>query len=64
MMSSFFWIIRTYCFGVQFALLQVYLGVSKQQIVGVCVAHSINKAFRMEDDDGIDCYSMESYPAK
>lgn len=48
----------------QFRHLQVYLAISKHQIVGVCVAHSIIKANRLENDDGIDCYSMESYPAK
>lgn len=45
-------------------LLQVYLAIAKQQIIGVCVTHPIEQAHRLASNDGIDCYSMETYPAK
>lgn len=45
-------------------LTQVYLAIVKEQIVGVCVVQPLEHAHRMKTENGIDCYTIETYPVK
>lgn len=42
----------------------VYLGIARNQIVGVCVAQPLQQAHRYIHKDGLDCCSTATYPAR
>lgn len=42
----------------------VYLGIARNQIVGVCVAQPLQEANRFIHKDGLDCCSTAVYPVK
>ncbi|XP_055312083.1 N-acetyltransferase eco isoform X2 [Sitodiplosis mosellana] len=42
----------------------VYFAIAKQQIVGVCVVQPLERAHRLKHENGIDCYTTETYPVK
>lgn len=42
----------------------VYLGIARNQIVGICVAQPLLQAHRYIHTDGLDCCSTATYPAK
>lgn len=42
----------------------VYIGIAKNQIIGVCVANPLQEANRMVQVDGVDCCTKEACPAK
>lgn len=42
----------------------VYLGIAKNQVIGVSVVHPIQEAHRLARVDGIDCCTTAKFPAK
>lgn len=52
-----------FCFIV-LTYFQVYFAIAKQQIVGVCVVQPLERAHRFKTENGVDCYTIETYPVK
>lgn len=43
---------------------QVYMGIAKNQVIGLCVAQPLNEANRMANENGLDCCTKEAFPVK
>lgn len=42
----------------------MYFAIAKQQIVGVCVVQPLERAHRFKTENGVDCYTIETYPVR